>query len=374
MKLAEQGELSLIRYIRNSFRNYNSDVLVGIGDDAAVLQLYDCQSDAAADKASRRQHDKHLTTKQTADEEIRESEKSAISTAQINAIGLKKLLISTDTMVEGVHFNLAFASLYQIGYKLVSINVSDIYAMYGTPAYLTLSLSAPGSVDSYDINRLFEGIAAALKQYNVSLIGGDITSSPSHIMLNAAIIGYADNPALRRGAKPKDKIYVSGALGDSACGLEVLKRINKPIAIENSETTNHPLNWTIIEPLLRRHLMPTVKPALIERQKITAMMDISDGLGSDLKKLCQESSVGAIIYEDKIPISNHTAEAAKALNLDPLKLSLCGGEDYELLVTSNEELPEMICIGEVVSDGITLVSKNNESKQWLDCGYEHFRV
>jgi thiamine-monophosphate kinase len=323
------GELALVRHIRDEFeRGNNKDVLTGIGDDAAVVRVG----------------------------------------------GGRKLLVSADTMCEGVHFDLAFATAYQVGFKLVSVNVSDIYAMGGTPEWFLLAASfPPGTSDSF-AREFLSGVKDALSRYEAGLIGGDTTSSRSGIVVTGIVLGFADTPISRKGARPGDRIYVTGPLGDSACGLELLKKLMAPVAIEKGEAPDFPLPWTIMGPLIERHLMPKVIwPACAA--SATSMMDISDGLSLDLRRLCEESGVGARIYEKHIPVSAQTERAAEFLNLkDPLKLSLCGGEDYEYLFTSSGA-DTAHYIGDITDGGgLVLIDKNGRPTDWIDCGYEHFKV
>ncbi|MBF0319900.1 MAG: thiamine-phosphate kinase [Nitrospirae bacterium] len=322
------GELSLVRYIREEFAGNSKGLLVGIGDDAAVVQV---------------------------------------------SAGEKKLLASTDTMCEGVHFDLSFATAYQVGFKLVSVNVSDIYAMGGVPAWFLLTTSFPSGTSDNFAREFLSGVKDALERYGAALIGGDVTSCNSGIVVTGIALGFADAPITRKGARPGDRIYVTGPLGDSACGLELLKKIMAPVAIEKGETLELPLPWLIMEPLLKRHLMPRViKPA--NASAATSMMDISDGLSLDLKRLCEESGVGARIHKGRIPMSAEMLHAAEFIDKDPLRLSLCGGEDYEYLFTYAGEIPSAHYVGDVTDRGLVLIDKNGTPTDWMDCGYEHFQT
>lgn len=250
------------------------------------------------------------------------------------------LLYTTDMMVEGIHFDLSFITPFQLGFKLVARNVSDIFAMAGEPEFLLLNICIPMNCKTSVgegtegprswrlegfLNSFLEGVEEALKRYNITLIGGDFSSSPHRIYLSATLTGLSDKPVLRSGAMPGDRIYVTGTIGDSACGLEILKR--KP-----------DLPSEIKDFLQKRHLMPEPKAVHRKVRKINAMIDISDGLSLDLWRLCRESDRGALIYEEKIPLSPEMKEAAPRLSIDPLKLSLSGGEDYEMLFTTDELL------------------------------------
>ena len=229
-------------------------------------------------------------------------------------------------MVEGIHFDLSFMTPFQLGFKLVARNVSDIFAMAGEPEFLLLNICIPLNDGLKDfLNPFFDGIEEGLKRYNVALIGGDFSSSPGRIYLSATLTGFSKKPVLRSGAGLQDRIYVTGTLGDSACGLEILKR--RPELPSGTKDF-----------LIRRHLMPEPQAVHRKVEKIHAMIDISDGLCLDLWRLCRESGAGAIIYEEKIPISAEMKEAATLLGMDPLGLALSGGEDYEMLFTTDEVL------------------------------------
>lgn len=327
MKLSDAGELSLLDILRKRFRKKAPGLLLGIGDDAAVIRP-----------------------------------------------GKKNILLTTDMMVEGVHFDFNWTTPFQLGFKLVSVNVSDIYAMGGTPEFLLLDFAAGGDFDMKQFGRLFDGIGKALEAYNISLIGGDISAS-NKVVLSATVTGSASKVLTRGGARAGDLIYVTGFLGDSACGLEVMKRIGRAVEIEKGRKDDFPLGWSTVLPLVKRHLMPeAVKPGGFVRST-TAMMDISDGLLMDLSRLCKESRVGAKIYEEKIPISPELRKAAEYLNKKPLDLAMGGGEDYQLLFTApGETRVDAYCIGEVTGSGMKLVNEKGKARNIKVRGYQHFAV
>lgn len=284
------------------------------------------------------------------------------------------MLLTTDMMVESVHFDLAWTTPYQLGFKLISVNVSDVYAMGGRPEFLLLNFAAHKNTDIDIFSQLFNGIEKAIKTYNLTLIGGDISSSDK-IILSATLTGYISKILSRNGAKSGDRIYVTGHLGDSACGLELMKRIKKPIEIEKKRKTGFPLKWDIISPLIKRHLMPQARNPVKFIHKATSMIDISDGLLIDLSRICRESKVGAKIYIESIPISNELKKAAEYLNLSPLELAMGGGEDYELLFTAPEsENINAFCIGEITKSGMKVVDESGKSEKILIKGYQHFAV
>ena len=364
MQLSDIGELSLLETIRKRFAYKSRGIIVGIGDDAAVIKPRG-----------------------------------------------KKLLITTDMMVERVHFDLSFTTPYQLGFKLVSVNVSDIYAMGGIPHYLLLDIAMNKTTEESFVNSFFDGIQDAIKLYGISLIGGDISSSKNDMVAAASLIGYAEIPVKRSGAKPGDKIYVTGNLGDSACGLELLKRIKKTVPIKNTPSLTLPprgggmggggnsvleiiisnlsklhLTWNVIAPLLRRHLMPEARNPKNFVRHATAMLDLSDGLFIDLSRLCNESKVGARIYMEHIPVSSQAKKASSALGLDLFKLAASGGEDYELLFTAppHPPIPPLIrggvggvritCIGAITKKGMVAVDKYGKESALKAEGYQHYGI
>jgi thiamine-monophosphate kinase len=323
VRLSDIGELKLLDGIRSRFSKKSRYVLKGIGDDAAVLSF-----------------------------------------------GKGKVLATTDFMFEDVHFDLNLITPYQLGFKLVSVNVSDIYAMGGRPRFMLLGIAAsPGTKETF-LNRLLDGVAKALKEYDVSLVGGDI-SSGRKLVLSATILGEAEKPVTRSGARIGEMIYVTGTLGDSACGLGLLKRIWKPVDLNRPR--NKPIKWSIMKSLLRRHLMPEARRPGTFIRHATSMIDVSDGLLLDLSRICLESGVGARIYENKIPISVQMKKAADFLGFDALSFALKGGEDYELLFTAPAlRKVDATCIGEVTEKGIVMVDSIGEENPVSPEGYRHF--
>ncbi len=330
MKISDSGELSVLRYIKAGAHDSKKDVLIGIGDDAAAI---------------------HTSG--------------------------KELLITTDLMTEGVHFDLSYFTHFHLGFKLISINVSDIYAMDGTPSYALLNLSFGPQTEESRFKEFMDGVFSALNKYGVTLIGGDISSSAGGVTVSATILGFAEHPIQRSTAQPGDKIYVTGNLGDAACGMLLLKRFNEPIHPEKEDIPKMPfdipMNWSDVRPLAEKHLSPVVNKFKKNGKSINAMMDISDGISIDLKRLCTESGVGARVYEELLPVSTAMRSLAPLLGADPLTLCLCGGEDYELLMTSHEEISNAICIGEITEKEIIFIDSNKREKEWPDCGYEHFK-
>jgi thiamine-monophosphate kinase len=275
---------------------------------------------------------------------------------------------------------------YQLGSKLISVNVSDVYAMGGLPAFVLLNIALNRNTEAAFVDMLFDGIQDALKAYKIILIGGDLSESKKDLVLSATLIGYAEKQILRSGAKAGDRIYVTGNLGDSACGLELLKRMkcrvplnkdrstkNSALRIPHSALLKMGLSWKVVGPLVRRHLTPEARNPKKIVQYATAMIDISDGLQLDLTRLCKESKVGARIFKEKIPISAEMKEAASLLGLSPLGLALTGGEDYELLFTAPpEKKVNAIYIGDIVKSKTGIVDSFGKEKPFSAEGYRHF--
>lgn len=311
MQLSKIGEFGLIKCIRNSCKVSSPDILKGIGDDAAAIK-----------------------------------------------IAARKILITSDIMLEGVHFDLSFMTFYQLGYKILAVNISDIFAMGGNPKYFLLSLGIPKDYDSEDIDALYSGLRDAAKKFGVAIIGGDTCASIYGLIVNGTLIGDADRIIYRSGANIGDGIFVSGTLGDSAMGLMLLK--NQELKFKGQK-------------LKRRHLMPDPKP-LKNTEGITAMIDISDGLLIDLSHICDESKTGAIIYKDKIPLSRELRKISQLLGNDPFEFALRGGEDYILLFTASADFKtDAVRIGEITKKGRFIINEKGEKTPFKAEGYEHFK-
>jgi len=324
MKLSQAGELSLLEILRKRFGKRFPGVMLGIGDDAAVIRAE------------------------------------------------KNVLLTTDMMVEGVHFDLSWTTPFQLGFKLVSVNISDIFAMGGKPQYVLLNFSAQRNSTRDFFDQFFDGIEEALKTYGVKLIGGDI-SSADRVMLSLTAVGTAEKVLKRTGARVGERIYVTGTLGDSACGLAMLRKIRKTIDFAKRGKKGLPVAWTVAAPLLRRHLMPIARNPESIAGKATAMIDISDGLLIDLSRLCKASGVGARIRAADIPVSDEMKETAACLGLSALDLALSGGEDYELLFTASAKAGvKTFCIGEVTRSGTSVVDEKGKKINVSARGYQHF--
>ncbi len=325
MKLAEAGELSLLEKIRKKFSRKFPDIICGIGDDSAVVRPQ-----------------------------------------------RKNMLLTTDMMVEGIHFDLRWTTPFQLGFKLISVNVSDIYAMGGQPRFALINFAAPGNADVDMFKGVFDGIEHACRLYDIAVIGGDV-SSAEKLVLSASMVGYASRILTRGGARKGDCIYVSGALGDAACGLKLMKRLGRPVEIERRKKADFGLEWRVVYPLISRHLMPrAVDPEKIAG-RASAMMDISDGLLIDLSRLCRESGIGAVVDLQSLPISKELRAAAAHLKISPIELVMGGGEDYQLLFTASEEAHiDAVCIGTMGGRGLRAIDEGGKTRNLEIRGYQHF--
>ncbi len=312
-ELDELGEFGLIKHLTENIELKNKSSIKGVGDDAAVIQ-YD--------------------NKQT--------------------------VVTTDLLVEGIHFDLLYTPLKHLGYKAVTVNLSDVYAMNAQPKQITVSLAVSNRISIEALEDLYEGMLLACNIYGVDLVGGDTTSSTSGLIISVTALGEAEENDLvyRDGAKENDLICVSGDLGGAFMGLQLLER-EKQIYTENP--TVQP-DFSGFDYVLERQLKPEPRKDVIDMfkeidVKPTAMIDVSDGLSSDLIHICQQSNVGCTIYEDKIPLDHTTVSVAEEMKLDPIVCALNGGEDYELLFTISLEDYEKIkeqqrvaVIGHITSD------------------------
>ncbi len=288
-EISTLGEFGLIERLTAEMPLVNESSCKGVGDDAAVLHYGD-----------------------------------------------KETLVTTDLLLEGVHFDLTYVPLMHLGYKAAIVNFSDIYAMNGTPKQITVSLGVSKRFSVEDMEQLYAGIRMACANYNVDIVGGDTTSSMTGLTISITCIGEADkdNIVYRSGAQENDLICVSGDLGAAYMGLQLLER-EKCVFAGQSDFTPE---FGGKEYLLERQLKPEARRDIIELLhkagiKPTAMMDISDGLSSELLHICKQSNVGCRVYEERIPIDYQTAIMAEELNMNLVTAALNGGEDYELLFT-----------------------------------------
>jgi thiamine-monophosphate kinase len=264
--------------------------------------------------------------------------------------------------------------------------------MGGTPHHALLNIALRKHTPAEFFQFLLKGVKDALKLYSGVLVGGDLSTARGGISLSATLIGSARKYLRRSGAHVGDRIYVTGNLGDSACGLRVLKKIQRtiPISMKKSQSGTHSfgkqfgtvrersvrsgLSWKTVEPLLRRHLLPEARNPHEVTRYAHSMIDISDGLLIDLTRLCNESGTGARIYEEKIPVSVEMEKTARYLGLNPLTLALSGGEDYELLFTApKRNRISATHIGEITESERVIVSEKGKERVFSGEGYQHFR-
>mgnify|MGYP003583919613 FL=1 len=287
--ISAYGEFGLIKHLTERFSFENSSTEVSIGDDAAV----------------------------------------------INPEG-KKVVITTDVLAEGVHFNLGYVPLKHLGYKAVVVNLSDIAAMNATPTQILVSLAMSNRFPVEALEEIYEGIALACKHYKVDLVGGDTTSSTSGLVMSITAIGLEDseNIVKRNGAKANDLLVVTGDLGGAYMGLQILEREHS-VYLANPDMQPEMEGYDyILERQLKPEARTDIKKALKELDiQPTSMIDVSDGLSSEILHLSDQSKVGFHLYEEKVPMDSLTISTAEELNLNPIMCALSGGEDYELLFT-----------------------------------------
>jgi len=331
------GEFGLIEHLTQAFELRNASTLKGINDDAAVID-----------------NGKFLT------------------------------VVSTDLLIEGIHFDLMYTPLKHLGYKAVVVNVSDIYAMNARPQQITVSIAISNRFSVEALDELYAGIRAACNHYGVDLVGGDTSSSNKGLLISVTAIGQgeADLLTYRNTARVGDLVCITGNLGAAYLGLQILER-EKQIFLSDP---NIPPNLEDQSFLIGRQLKPEARKDMIEmfaqqRLKPTAMMDISDGLSSDLLHICRQSGVGAYIEESGVPIHPEAQQMALKFGLDPITVALSGGEDYELLFTIDPDdvdkvkyLPDIYIAGEIVpaEDGLKLHTKGGNIHAITAQGWTHF--
>jgi thiamine-monophosphate kinase len=317
------GEFGLIDHLTKNFKIKQKSTVKGVGDDAAVIS---CDSK-------------------------------------------KEMVVTTDLLLEGVHFDLSYVPLKHLGYKAVVVNLSDVYAMNAEPSQITVSVAVSNRFPVEALEELYAGIQAAAKIYNVDLVGGDTTSSTTGLLISITALGTVGkgDAVYRSGAKENDLLVVTGDLGAAYMGLQVLEREKEVFKVNpNSQPDLEPYSY-----LVERQLKPEARkdiPALLKELgvKPTAMIDISDGLSSEILHICNNSKVGCNLYEDKIPLDPQVISACEEFNLDSTTIALSGGEDYELLFTINTEdfpkikaNPHLTVIGHITDEkeGVHLISR-----------------
>ena len=338
-EISQLGEFGLIDRLTENMPRFNDSTITAIGDDAAVMQ-YDANSDT-------------------------------------------RTLVTTDMLLEGVHFDLTYVPLKHLGYKSAVVNFSDIYAMNGTPRQIVVSLGISKRFTVEHIEALYAGIRLACEVYGVDLVGGDTTSSHSGLVISITCIGDApaDKVVLRSGAKPTDLICVSGDLGAAYMGLQLLEREK----VASKGVQDFEPDFAGKEYLIERQLKPEARRDVVaELAKAdilpTSMIDVSDGLSSELLHICKASNCGCCVYEDRIPIDYQTAVMAEELNMNLVTAALNGGEDYELLFTvpltahdAISNLQGVKLIGHITKpgDGTMLVGRSGEQLPLRAQGFQH---
>ncbi|MGC1203650.1 MAG: thiamine-phosphate kinase [Flavobacteriaceae bacterium] len=316
-QLSDLGEFALIEHLTKNFKVKHKSTIRGIGDDAAVLNF-----------------------------------------------NKKKIVVTTDLLVEGVHFDLSYMPLKHLGYKAVIVNLSDVYAMNATATQVTVSVAVSNRFPLEALEELYAGIETAASIYNIDVIGGDTTSSTTGLLISVTAIGEveADTEVYRNGAKPNDLLVVSGDLGAAYMGLQILER-------EKEVHKVNPNNQPDLEPytyIIERQLKPEARKDIIKllsdlKVKPTAMIDISDGLSSEIIHLCKHSKVGCDLYEGKIPLDPQVISTCEEFNIDSTTVALNGGEDYELLFTvSQDDFPKI-----KANPNLTVIGFMKEEKEGI---------
>jgi len=336
-ELSEIGEFGLIDVIKNRVKKYHDSTVEGIGDDCAVLDN-----------------------------------------------GIDLTVVTTDMLVEGVHFDLSYTPLKHLGYKSVAVNISDIAAMNAVPKQITVSVALSNRFSVEAVDELYQGITAACENYKIDLVGGDTTTSLTVLIISITAIGTVarDQVVYRKTARVNDLICVTGDLGGALLGLQTLER-------EKQEFLANPDMQPQLDDkdyIVHRLLKPEARTDVMYQFKDlgllpTSMIDVSDGLASELMHICKSSAVGAKIYEDKLPIDKSTYDTALEFGLDPTTCVLNGGEDYELLFTINQNdfnkvknHPDITVIGHIVEqkEGLMLITKQENIVPITAQGWKHF--
>ena len=337
-EISTLGEFGLIKHLTQNIQLQNPESKYGVGDDAAVLEF-----------------------------------------------GAQQTLVTTDLLMEGVHFDLVYTPLKHLGYKSAIVNFSDIYAMNGTPKQITVSLAVSKRFCIEDLEQFYEGLQLACQLHGVDIVGGDTTSSVTGLAISITCIGVADKQQVvyRNGAKATDLICVSGDLGAAYMGLQLLEREK---AVFEGEKEINP-DFSGKEYLLERQLKPEARKDIISALaqagiRPTSMMDISDGLSSELMHICTQSKTGCRIYEERIPIDYQTAVMAEELNMNVTTCALNGGEDYELLFTvpltdhdKIESIKGVKVIGHITKPelGCGLITRDGQEFELKAQGWNHLK-
>lgn len=348
MEIKELGEFGLIGHLTKDIKLKNESTKKGVGDDCAVMHYGD-----------------------------------------------KETLVSTDMLMEGVHFDLTYVDMKHLGYKSAMVNISDIFAMGGTPRQMTVSIALSKRFKVEDIEDFYEGLRMACDKWNVDIVGGDTTSSLTGLAISITVLGDADKEDViyRSGAKDTDLICVSGNLGAAYCGLQLLEREKSVYYMQLQEARKKNKDAVVDfqpdfsgrEYLLERQLQPEARGDILKtlRQagvRPTSMIDISDGLSSEIMHICKESNTGCRLFEKEIPIDYQTAVMAEEMNMNLSTCALNGGEDYELLFTCPigdyekvKELDDIRIIGHITKKelGTLLVTRDGQKFPLKAQGWQH---
>ena len=320
--LADLGEFGLIDRLTKGFEIHNPSTLKGVGDDAAVMDFKN-----------------------------------------------KKTVVSTDLLIEGVHFDLSYVPLKHLGYKSVVVNVSDIYAMNATATQITVSIAVSNRFPLEALEEFYAGIRLACEHYKVDLVGGDTTSSTRGLIISVTAIGEAEASDLvyGNGSQPNDLVVLTGDIGGAYMGLQILEREKAVFQVNPNSQPDIEMYSYILERQLKPEARKDIPPLLKQLGvKPTAMMDVSDGLSSELLHICKQSGVGCRLYEDKIPLDPQVISTCEEFNLDSTTIALSGGEDYELLFTIAQAdydkikgNPNFTVIGYITdkSEGVNLITR-----------------
>lgn len=297
-EIADLGEFGLISHLTKNIELQNASSLLGVGDDAAVIDHFG-----------------------------------------------KQTVITTDLLLEGVHFDLMYTPLKHLGYKSIVVNLSDVYAMNATPTQITMSIGISNRISLEALNEFYDGVYAACNFYGVDLVGGDTTTSQKGFVISVTAIGEVatDKFVKRSTAQKGDLLCVSGDLGAAYIGLLFLEREKKIFLESPAVQPDLEQESYVIGRFLKPEARKDIVDFFAEKELLpTAMMDVSDGLSSEILHICKDSNVGCILYEDKIPIAEETRKAAFKFEIDPTACALSGGEDYELLFTISQSHYEQI--------------------------------
>ncbi|MBL0356592.1 MAG: thiamine-phosphate kinase [Chitinophagaceae bacterium] len=336
-EISDLGEFGLIDHLTKNNETKNASTILTVGDDAAVIDHYG-----------------------------------------------KQTVITTDMLVEGIHFDLMYTPLKHLGYKSVVVNLSDIYAMNATPTQITLSIAFSNRFSLEAMDEFYEGVYAACEKYGVDLVGGDTTSSQKGMIISVTAIGEVspDMFVKRSTAKNGDLICVSGFLGAAFLGLTILEREKKIFAETGAQPDLEGQNY-----IVGRMLKPEARKDIIEffaEQEImpTAMIDISDGLSSEILHICKQSELGCVLYEDKIPVYEDARQFAYKLEIDPTACALSGGEDYELLFTIAQADYEKVKLNDQISivgymtpsvEGKHILTRGGNKHELVAQGWNHMK-